>query len=123
MIRPCGSNTTPLFHHFSIEVDPNSEETLKYSYSLSYFFFLFSVLVSKLVQESIVKVLPAVHGSFLARLLRHMLDDGQINDRDYERLAFVHELLLSEKCQVQPSVSVGLSSSSALLVLLLVTVG
>ena len=48
------------------------------------------------------EVLPSVHGVFLARMLRHMLDTpGMIGDRDYERLAFVHGMLLSDKCQVQ----------------------
>lgn len=54
-------------------------------------------------QESITKVLPSVHGLFLARVLRHMLDAGIVADRDYERLAFVHQLLLSDKCQVRGS--------------------
>ncbi|CAM9795603.1 unnamed protein product [Ascophyllum nodosum] len=50
--------------------------------------------------ERITEVLPAVHGLFLARMLRHMLDTaGIIDDRDYERLSFMHDLLLSNKCQ------------------------
>lgn len=52
-------------------------------------------------QERINKVLPSVHGVFLARLVRRMLEiAGGVDDRDYERLAFMHGLLLSEKCQV-----------------------
>eukprot|EP00752_Nemacystus_decipiens_P005910 g5342.t1 len=51
-------------------------------------------------QERVKEVLPSVHGLFLARMLRHMLETpGMICDRDYERLAFVHALLLSDKCQ------------------------
>lgn len=46
-------------------------------------------------------MLPFVHGVFLAQLLRHMLETGIVGDRDYERLAFVHGLLLSDKCQVR----------------------
>ena len=47
-------------------------------------------------------MVPSVHGVFLARMLRHMLDTpGMICDRDYERLAFVHAMLLSDKCQVR----------------------
>lgn len=53
------------------------------------------------LQESINAVLPFVHGVFLAQLLRHMLETGIVGDRDYERLAFVHGLLLSDKCQVR----------------------
>lgn len=49
-----------------------------------------------------MSVLSSVHGVFLKRMLRHMLDTtGIISDRDYERLAFVHGLLLSDKCQVK----------------------
>lgn len=47
-----------------------------------------------------MEVLPSVHGVFLKRMLRHMLETpGVIGDRDYERLAFVLGILLSEKCQ------------------------
>lgn len=47
-------------------------------------------------------MLSSVHGVFLKRMLRHMLDTtGIISDRDYERLAFVYGLLLSDKCQVK----------------------
>lgn len=43
-----------------------------------------------------------MHGVFLARMLRHMLETpGTICDRDYERLAFVYGMLLSDKCQVK----------------------
>ncbi len=46
-------------------------------------------------------MLPQVHGVFLARMLRHMLENpGMICDRDYERLSFVYGILLSDKCQV-----------------------
>ncbi|CAM9864468.1 unnamed protein product, partial [Ectocarpus sp. 13 AM-2016] len=51
-------------------------------------------------QERITEVLPSVHGVFLSRMLRHMLETpGMICDRDYERLAFVYRTLLSDKCQ------------------------
>lgn len=55
------------------------------------------------VQARVTKVLPSVHGVFLARLIRRMLEmdtASGVNDRDYERLAFMYGLLLSEKCQV-----------------------
>lgn len=53
------------------------------------------------LQERITEVLPSVHGVFLSRMLRHMLETpGMICDRDYERLAFVYGILLSDKCQV-----------------------
>lgn len=62
---------------------------------------IFDDVVIVALQESVNAVLPFVHGVFLAQLLRHMLETGIVGDRDYERLAFVHGLLLSDKCQVR----------------------
>lgn len=46
-------------------------------------------------------MLPSVHGALLSRLVRRMLEiAGGVDDRDYERLAFMYGLLLSDKCQV-----------------------